>query len=242
MKYALVTGGSRGIGKAISLELNKMGYHVLINFRSNHQAAEQTLTEIRNLGGDGTLLPFNVADHQKSTEIIEQWLDDHPEECIEVIVNNAGIRKDNLMVFMSDEEWDQVMDIHLGGFFHITRALLKPMIRNKFGRIINIVSLSGLRGMAGQTNYSAAKAAIIGASKALAQEVGRRNITVNCIAPGFIDTEMIEDIDPALFKKMIPMRRFGKVEEVAALAAFLAGPGSAYITGEVINVNGGLYM
>jgi 3-oxoacyl-[acyl-carrier protein] reductase len=160
---------------------------------------------------------------------------------IEVLVNNAGIRKDNLMIFMQNSDWSQILDIHLSGFFYVTRRLLKDMLTNRFGRIINVVSLSGLRGMPGQTNYSAAKAGIIGASKALAQEVGKRNITVNCVAPGYINTEMILDVNENDFKDLIPLNRFGNPEEVADLVVFLASKKASYITGQVISINGGLY-
>ncbi|MCB0662476.1 MAG: 3-oxoacyl-ACP reductase FabG [Saprospiraceae bacterium] len=241
MKYALVTGGSRGIGKAVSLELSKLGYHVLINYQSNKEAAEATLSEIESAGGSGSLLPFDVANKAEVQQKLDAWLEAEPGRCVEVLVNNAGIRKDNLMVWMEDADWESILDIHLGGFFYVTRTLLKSMVKNKFGRIINVVSLSGLKGVAGQTNYSAAKAGIIGASKALAQEIARKNITVNCVAPGFIATDMTSDLSEAELKGAIPMRRFGKPEEVASVVGFLAGPGSSYITGEVISINGGLY-
>jgi 3-oxoacyl-[acyl-carrier protein] reductase len=241
MKYALVTGGSRGIGKAVSLELSNLGYHVLINYHSNRNAAEETLQAIEAAGGAGTLLPFDVGDKAAVQQALDQWLEAEPGRCVEVLVNNAGIRKDNLMVWMEDADWESILDIHLGGFFYVTRTLLKGMVKNKFGRIINIVSLSGLKGVAGQTNYSAAKAGIIGASKALAQEIARKNITVNCVAPGFIATDMTSDLDEKDLRGAIPMRRFGKPEEVASVVGFLAGSGSSYITGEVISINGGLY-
>jgi 3-oxoacyl-[acyl-carrier protein] reductase len=160
---------------------------------------------------------------------------------IEVLVNNAGIRKDQLLMWMKDEEWHDVLDISLNGFFYITRSVVNEMIKRKSGRIVNVVSLSGIKGMGGQTNYSAAKAAIIGATKALAQEVGRRGITVNAVAPGFIKTDMTEDIDPKQFRSLIPAGRFGTAEEVANVVGFLSSPGCSYVTGEVISVNGGLY-
>lgn len=241
MKYALVTGGSRGIGRAICLELSTLGYHILINYQSNAEAAEETLQLIQQNGGQGSLLPFDVGNKQQVKEVLTNWLEAESGRCVEVLVNNAGIRKDNLMVWMEDDDWQSILDIHLGGFFYVTKCLLTAMIRNKYGRIINIVSLSGIKGLPGQLNYSAAKAGIIGASKALAQEVGRKNITVNCIAPGFIQTDMTKDIDDKEHKAMIPLRRFGTAEEVAALAGFLASPKASYITGEVISVNGGLY-
>jgi len=241
-KFALVTGGSRGIGKAISKRIGKMGYHVLINYRSNDKAAQATIKEIEENGGVATALKFDIADKKITRATLEQWHKDNPTHCIEVLINNAGVRKDNLMVWMSDEEWDTVMDIHLNGFFVVTSEVLKKMIRNKYGRIINIVSLSGIKGMAGQTNYAAAKGGVIAATKSLAQEISRKSITVNCVAPGFIKTEMTEDINEADYKNFIPVRRFGNVEEVAAVVEFLAGKEASYITGEVISVNGGLHM
>jgi 3-oxoacyl-[acyl-carrier protein] reductase len=241
-KFALVTGGSRGIGKAISKRLANMGYHVLINYRSNDAAAAETIAEIETNGGSASTLKFDIADKTTAREILDKWHQDNPKDCIEVLINNAGVRRDNLMVWMTDEEWNTVMDIHLNGFFVVTTEVLKKMIRNKYGRIINIVSLSGLKGMAGQTNYAAAKAGVIAATKSLAQEISRKKITVNCVAPGFIKTEMTEDINEADWKNFIPARRFGNVEEVAAVVEFLAGKEASYITGEVISVNGGLHM
>lgn len=242
MKYALVTGGSRGIGRAVCIQLASMGYAILVNYVSNKEAAKETLAHIKEqYQVEGAVMQFDVSNREQVNTVIEDWLANHKDDCIEVVVNNAGIRKDNLMVWMQDEEWDSIMGIHLNGFFNVTKPLLKHMIRNKYGRVINMVSLSGLKGMAGQTNYSAAKAGVIGGTKALAQEIGRKNITVNCVAPGFIKTDMTEDINEADFKKMIPMRRFGTVEEVAAVVGFLASPNASYITGETISVNGGLY-
>jgi 3-oxoacyl-[acyl-carrier protein] reductase len=241
MKYALVTGGSRGIGRCTCLELSKLGYPVIINYNSNEIAANETKQQIESIGGTAELLKFDVSNVEAVDNSLEKWSVDHPDSVIEVLVNNAGIRKDNLMMFMQNSEWDIVMDIHLNGFFYVTRRLLKDMLTNRYGRIINVVSLSGLKGLPGQTNYSAAKAGIIGASKALAQEVGKRNITVNCVAPGFIKTEMISDIKEDDFKPMIPLSRFGKPEEVADLIAFLASKKASYITGQVISINGGLY-
>ncbi|MCL4120531.1 UNVERIFIED_CONTAM: hypothetical protein GTU68_029059 [Idotea baltica] len=218
-----------------------MGYHVLINYLSNEIAANVVISEIEAAGGQASGIPFDVSKREMVREAMEQWQTAHPDECIEVLVNNAGIRKDNLMVWMKDEEWDSILDIHLSGFFVVTSEVLKRMIRNKYGRIINVVSLSGIKGMPGQVNYAAAKAGVIAASKSLAQEIGRKNITVNCVAPGFIKTDMTEDIDETQFKNFIPMRRFGTAEEVASVVAFLAKKEASYITGEVISVNGGLY-
>ena len=241
MKYAMVTGGSRGIGKAIALRIAREGIPVLINYKSNEAAACATVNEIMEAGGKAELLPFDVSDPQQIESAIEQWETAHPDDYVSILVNNAGIRKDNLMIFMQNEEWERVLDTTLNGFFYITRRLLKNMLTHRDGRIINITSLSGIKGLPGQTNYSAAKAAVIGATKALAQEVAPRKITVNAIAPGFIETDMTKDLPEEELKKLIPVGRFGKPEEVAALVAFLASDDAAYITGEVININGGLY-
>lgn len=241
MKYALVTGGSRGIGAAIAKKIAKQGYHVIVNYVSNENAANEVVKEIEGEGGSASILQFNVADKADVREKLGKWHTDNDKECIEVLVNNAGVRKDNLMVWMTDEEWDDVLNIHLNGFFTVTSEVLKKMIRNKYGRIINIVSLSGIKGMAGQVNYSAAKAGVIAATKSLAQEIGRKKITANCVAPGFIKTDMTEDIDEDQFKSFIPMKRFGTADEVAAVVDFLCRPEASYITGEVISVNGGLY-
>lgn len=240
-KYALITGASRGLGKAIALRLANDGFAVIINYQSNKEAAEDTLRQVQEAGGTGELLPFNVADPQAIETALESWSASHPDDYISVLVNNAGIRQDNLMIFMQEEQWSKVLDTTLNGFFYITRRLLKDMMTHRNGRIINMASLSGLKGLPGQTNYSAAKAALIGATKALAQEVAARKVTVNAIAPGFIASDMTKDLDEAELKKLIPLGRFGKPEEVAALTSFLASDESAYITGQVISINGGLY-
>ena len=241
MKYALITGSSRGLGKAIAIRLAKDGFAVMINYQSNKEAAEDTLKQVQEVGGKGELLPFDVSDAQAIETALESWSASHPEDYISVLVNNAGIRQDNLMVFMQEEQWSRVLDTTLNGFFYITRRLLKDMMTHRNGRIINMASLSGLKGLPGQTNYSAAKAALIGATKALAQEVAARKVTVNAIAPGFIATDMTKELDEAELKKLIPLGRFGKPEEVAALTSFLASDDAAYITGQVISINGGLY-
>ena len=241
MRYALVTGGSRGIGRAVCVELARRGYPVVINYNSNTAAAQETAALIAAEGGSSELLPFDVADPKAVEAALEQWQNAHPEDYIAVLVNNAGIRHDQLLVFMQDEEWDSVLSTTLGGFFHITRRLLKNMMTNRWGRIVNMASLSGLKGLPGQANYSAAKAGVIGAMKALAQEVAPRKITVNSVAPGFIATDMTKDLDEKELKKMIPAGRFGKPEEVAATVGFLVSEEAAYITGQTISVNGGLY-
>lgn len=241
MKYALVTGGSRGIGKAICLKLAAMGYPVIINYVSNDEAAISVKTTIEEAGGIAELLKFDVADPGQIESALELWENSHPDDYIGVLVNNAGIRKDNVMVFMQNEEWHKVIDITLNGFFYTTRRLLKNMMTKRFGRIINVASLSGLKGLPGQVNYSAAKAALIGATKALAQEVAPRKVTVNAVAPGFIVSDMTKDLNETELKKLVPLGRFGKAEEVAALVGFLASDDAAYITGQAISINGGLY-
>ncbi|MBR0490336.1 MAG: 3-oxoacyl-ACP reductase FabG [Prevotella sp.] len=241
MKYALVTGGSRGIGRAVCLKLAQMGYQIIINYVNNTTEAEKTLELVRAEGQDGEMLKFDVSNQQQTRAALEEWQQAHPEEYIEVLVNNAGIRRDNVMALMPAEDWTRVLDITLGGFYNVTQPLLPAMQLHKFGRIINMASVSGIKGLPGQTNYSAAKGGIIAATKALAQEVARKNVTVNAVAPGFIKTDMVEGLDEAALKKTIPANRFGKPEEVAELVGFLASPASGYITGNVISINGGLY-
>jgi 3-oxoacyl-[acyl-carrier protein] reductase len=238
MKYALVTGGSRGIGRAICVRLAQEGYQVIVNYASNEAEAQKTL---EMMGGQGELMPFDVANAQQTRTALEQWQQSHDGEYIEVVVNNAGIRRDNVMALMPEDDWHRVLDITLSGFYNVTQPLLPAMQLHKFGRVINMASVSGLKGLPGQTNYSAAKGGIIAATKALAQEVARRNITVNAVAPGFIKTDMTEGLDEAALKKTIPANRFGTPEEVADLVAFLASPSAGYITGNVVSINGGLY-
>ncbi len=238
MNYALVTGGSRGIGRAIAIRLAQQGFQVLINFVSNKEEALRTLEMAE---GHGELLQFDVADSQQTRQALADWQQQHPEDYISVVVNNAGIRRDNVMALMPEDDWHHVVDTTLNGFFNVTQPLLPAMQLHRFGRIINMASVSGLKGLPGQTNYSAAKGGIIAATKALAQEVARRGITVNAIAPGFIKTDMTEGLDEATLKKSIPANRFGTPEEVAALAAFLASAEAGYITGNVVSINGGLY-
>ena len=242
MKYALVTGASRGIGRAVALRLASEGWPVVINYLSNHEAAQTVAEEIAANGGTAELLPFDTSAPKAIEAALDKWEENHPDDYVAVLVNNAGIRRDIVMFMMSDEEWHQVLDTTLNGYFYVTRRLLKHMMpRKRGGRIINMASLSGVKGLPGQANYSAAKAALIGATKALAQEVAPRSITVNAVAPGFIETDMTKDLAQDELKKLIPTGRFGKPEEVAALVSFLASDMAAYITGEVININGGLY-
>jgi 3-oxoacyl-[acyl-carrier protein] reductase len=241
MKFALVTGGSRGIGRAVCIKLAGMGYNVLINYKSNAEEANNTLALVKEKGVDGEVIQFDVSDKDAIISKLGNWMEANTDKVIEVLVNNAGIRDDGLMMWMKDEQWDSVIKTNLDGFFYVTRLVVNSMLQKKYGRIINIVSLSGLKGLPGQTNYSAAKAGVIGATKALAQEIGRKGITVNAVAPGFIKTDMTEGLNEAELKNMVPLKRFGTPEEVAHTVGFLATEGAAYITGEVISVNGGLY-
>lgn len=240
-KYALVTGGSRGIGRAIAIRLATQGYYVIVNYQSNDAAAQQTLDLIRQAGSDGELMKVDVSNRLAVEQALSQWQQSHEDEYIEVLINNAGIRRDNLLVWMEPDEFEQVLATNLGSFYNVTRPLLTPMIRHKYGRIINVASLSGIKGLPGQCNYAAAKGGLIAATKALAQEVGRKNITVNAVAPGFVKTEMVEGLDESELKKNIPLNRFAEADEVAALVAFLASKDAGYITGECISINGGLY-
>jgi 3-oxoacyl-[acyl-carrier protein] reductase len=242
MKYILVTGGSRGIGRAVCIRLAQMGLPIIINYRSNEAAAKETQQLVEAQGVNAELMPFDVCDEAQVSKALDTWEDAHPDDYISVLVNNAGIRRDGVMFMMSDDDWHDVLRTTLDGFFFLTRRILKHVMpRHHGGRIINIASLSGVKGLPGQANYSAAKAGLIGATKALALETAARNVTVNAVAPGFVETDMTKDLDEDALKQMIPMKRFAKPEEIAEVVAFLASPGAAYITGEVINVNGGLY-
>jgi 3-oxoacyl-[acyl-carrier protein] reductase len=242
MKCALVTGGSRGIGSAICQKLaEESDYHILINYQSNKEAAKKTLEAVKSKGATGEIIAFNVADFEEVKNALTKWQDANPDAIVEVIVNNAGITKDGLFMWMSPEDWSSVINTSLNGFFNVTNFFIQKMLRNKYGRIINMVSLSGVKGTPGQTNYSAAKGAIVAATKALAQEVAKRNITVNAIAPGFIRTDMTGDLDEKELIKLIPVNRFGEAEEIADLVSFLASRKAGYITGEIININGGIY-
>ncbi len=241
-KFALVTGGSRGIGRAICIQLAKDSeYYILINYYSNKTAAKETLKSVEEAGGHGELMPFNVTDAENVKSALDAWHEANPNAIIEVIVNNAGITQDGMFMWMKAEDWSKVIDTSLNGFFNVTNHLIQKLLVNKYGRIINMVSVSGLKGTPGQTNYSAAKGGVIGATKALAQEVAKRNVTVNAVAPGFISTDMTQNLDEKELKKMIPANRFGTAEEVAHLVSFLASDKSGYITGDVININGGIY-
>jgi len=240
MKYALITGGSRGIGRAVCLKLASMDYNVIINYVSNLKEAEYTLEMIHQQGGSGELLCFDVSNGEETRAKLEEWQSAHPNEYVEVLINNAGVRKDNLLVWMEATDWHQVLNVTLNGFYNVTQLLLKDMLVRKYGRIVNMASISGLKGIQGQVNYSAAKGGLIAATKALAQEVAKKGITVNAVAPGFIRTDMLEGLDEDVLKKQIPAGRLGDPEEVANLVGFLAAKESAYITGEVITISGGL--
>ncbi|TBW29269.1 3-oxoacyl-ACP reductase FabG [Gramella sp. KN1008] len=242
MKYALVTGGSRGIGKAICIKLvADLKYNILLNYHSNTGAAEETKAEIEKLNVKCDLLQFDVANHESTKTAIDNWKNENPDSKIEVLINNAGITNDGLFIWTNQEAWDSVINTSLNGFYNVTQAVLKDMLTSRYGRVVNIVSLSGLKGNPGQVNYSAAKGAMISATKALAQEIGKRKVTVNAVAPGFIKSDMTADFDEGELKKLVPLNRFGDPEEVANLVSFLASEKSSYITGEVININGGLY-
>jgi 3-oxoacyl-[acyl-carrier protein] reductase len=219
----------------------EMKLHIVVNYASNEEAAKETQHLIKAAGGTSELLQFRVEDHDDVKLKLENWFKQNSDCRMEVLVNNAGITKDNLMVFMEEIDFDSVVNISLKGMYNVTRHTLQHMVRNRYGRIINMASLSGLKGVPGQVNYSAAKGGMIAATKALAQEVAKRNITVNAVAPGFITTDMTSDLDENMLKKMVPMNRFGEPKEVADLVVFLASEKASYITGEVINVNGGLY-
>jgi len=242
MKSALITGGSRGIGRAICVKLAQdSDYHILINYKSNKKAAEETFKLIKELGASGELIPFDVANFEEVKRELDKWHKNNPQSIIEVIINNAGITKDGLFMWMPKQDWDTVINTSLHGFFNVTNYLMQKILRNRYGRIINMVSVSGVKGTAGQVNYSAAKGAIVAATKALAQEVAKRKITVNAVAPGFIKSDMTADLDENELKKMIPTNRFGEADEVADLVSFLVSKKASYITGEIININGGIY-
>ncbi|MFH2057515.1 MAG: 3-oxoacyl-ACP reductase FabG [Pseudomonadota bacterium] len=238
-QVALVTGASRGIGKAIAKSLADTGRFVYINFHSNIEKAQQTLDEIINDGGKAQLLQFDVTSKEESEKALEQIYDQHGQ--IDILVNNAGIRDDMLMVWMKKDNWQKVLDTNLNGFFNVTRLVVKRMLSKRWGRIINMTSTSGQTGQAGQVNYSASKAGLIGATQALAKEIAKRKITVNAIAPGFIETEMTQDLPLEQISKAIPAGRFGRPEEVAAAVIFLCSKEAAYITGQVIGINGGVF-
>ncbi len=240
-RYAIVTGGSRGIGRAVCLRLAAMGYNILLTYHTNDALAASVTEEVSALGVSCEALRFDVRDAAESESVLGGWLNAHPEARMEVLVNNAGFRRDNLFLWQTEEDWRSVLEVSLWGFLHVTQLVLKRMVVQRYGRIVNVASLSGVKGLVGQTNYSAAKGGLIAATKALSQEVARRGITVNAVAPGFIATDMTADLDEAQLKALIPMQRFGTADEVASVVGFLASREASYVTGEVISINGGLY-
>lgn len=224
------------------MKLARMGIPVIVGFQSNEAAAAKVCEAIAGIGGDASCLKFDVSNREDVEKALGSWEESHSDDYIAYLVNNAGVTRDNLMFMMTDEDWNSVLGTSVNGLFYVTRYLLpKMMARGHGGRIVNMSSLSGLKGMAGQANYCAAKAAVIGATRALAQETAARNVTVNAVAPGFIATDMTKDLPEEELKKMIPMKRFGRPEEVAELVGFLCSDSAAYITGEVISINGGLF-
>jgi len=237
-RIVLVTGGSRGIGRAIAVELGGKDRFVYVNFHLNEEAALETCELIEKNGGQAMAIKFDVSDSKSSEQSVKSILKEHGQ--VDILVNNAGIKSDKLMAWMQESDWKDIIDTNLSSFFNVSKFIIKNMIFKRFGRIINIASTSGQIGVAGQVNYSAAKAGIIGATKALAKEIARKNITVNAVAPGFIDTGMLDGMPTDEIKKMIPCARLGKVEDVSSLVGFLCSDRAGYITGQVIGVNGGI--
>ena len=236
---ALVTGASKGIGAAIAAGLARDGFDIWINYHSDHEAAEQVKKTVTEIGRQCRLLPFDVSDPEAAQNVLYPLLE---EETPDILVNNAGCTRDMLMIWMNQQDWQDVLSVTLDGFFQITKGVIKGMLRKRNGRIINIVSTSGQSGMPGQVNYSTAKAGLIGATKALAAEVAKRNILVNAVSPGFIETEMTKDVPKDQVLPLIPLQRFGTADEVADVIRFLCSDQASYITGQVIGVNGGIYM
>ena len=242
-RVAFVTGASRGIGRAVALALGRLGAYVVVNYRENHEAAEETHRQLKSAGGDGEVSAFDVSQERPVDEAVKKIVDRHGK--IDILVNNAGVTLDNLLVRLKEEDWDRVLGTNLKGTAHCTKAVCRGMIRERYGRIVNMTSVVGQTGNAGQSAYAASKAGVIGFTRAMARELASRGVTVNAVAPGYIDTEMTAKLSNQLkeeFLRSIPLGRFGASEEVAETVAFLTGPGAGYITGQVIGVNGGLLM
>jgi 3-oxoacyl-[acyl-carrier protein] reductase len=237
-KVAIVTGASRGIGRATAVELAKAGYFVVINYKSNKAAAAETLKLIESAGGAGEIMQFDVADTTQTGISIKDVVGRHKK--IQVLVNNAGITADGLFMMLGEDEWDNVINTTLKGFYNVTKPVLREMVKAKCGSVVSVSSVAGIMPNRGQTNYAAAKAGIIGASRSLSKEVARFGIRINIVAPGLIETEMIKNAPVAEIKKVIPMERLGKPEEVARVIRFLCSDDASYITGQVIGINGGI--
>jgi 3-oxoacyl-[acyl-carrier protein] reductase len=236
---ALITGASGGIGRAISLRLAKDGYHIIVNYHANEIEAQATASQIVNQGGSAELCPFDVSDRAATAAALKDVLAKHT---LRVVILAAGVRHDEALVFMNDDQWDEVIGVNLNSFYAVVKPIVQQMLLNRDGRIIALSSTSGESGLAGQVNYAAAKAGVIGAIKSLALECAKRNVLVNAIAPGFIETGMLEGMDRKETAAAIPMKRLGRPDEVAAVASFLASADASYITGQVIRVNGGIYL
>lgn len=240
-KIAIVTGGSRGIGRAICHELASKNIHVLINYKSNKEAANLVEEEIKKMGYSAETIAFDVSSFEETAKAIEDWKLKNLGKKISILVNNAGIINDSVFLMMTKDNWNNVINTSLGGFYNVTQAVIGDMLRERFGVVVNIASVAGLTGIAGQANYAAAKAGLIGVTKSLAVEFAKRNVRVNAVAPGFITTDMTSPLNQAQLKNTIPMNRFGNPEEVAKCVGFLVSNDSSYITGEVISVNGGMH-
>jgi 3-oxoacyl-[acyl-carrier protein] reductase len=238
-KTALIIGGSRGIGRAIALRLARSGFTIWLTYKGNHEAAKETKAEIESSGSACELIPFDVSSYEETEAALGARLENRSPD---VLVYNSGISRDNLLMWMTRDEWGSVISTNLNGFFNVTRAVVFAMLKAKRGRIVVVSSVSGQIGQAGQVNYSASKAGLIGAAKALAREVGKKNILVNVVAPGFIETEMTEKIPKEQVLPLIPLNRLGRADDVAAVVNFLCTEENMYIQGQVIGINGGLAM